>query len=265
MRKMNGRRGRGYCGAGLVLCAAAALNATGCIQHAEAPRRSLWIRAVDAEDHPVGKFVFVRMTRTEALHQVDDPHDHWNPPEITHMLLSDAGKCTMMEPATTNVEGVLFAPKVGFKRQTEVCYRVYAKGYEVWRENSAATPVSQLGTENPATLTFTLVKTPGAARIERARPASSDTSAAMLMPPVDSGRGAAGDVQTVLDDLQDDGFWKQVEGQWESSGNRQAIRFVCEYYIERLRGFSQDNPGWGVPANLSERVTWMRGAAGSGL
>lgn len=251
-------------GVGLILCVAA-LNATGCIQHGEAPRRSLWIKAVDAEEHPVGKFVFVRMTRTEAIHRVDDPHDHWNPPEVTHMLLSDAGKCTMIEPATKNVEGVLFAPKVGFKRQTEVSYRIYAKGYEVWRENSAATPVKQMGTENPATLTFTLARTPETARIERSRPVSSDTSAAMMMPPADSGGAAGGDVQAVIGDLQDDAFWKQVEGQWESSGNRQAIRFVCEYYIERLRGFSRENPGWGVPANLSERVTWMRGAIGSSL
>jgi len=244
---------------------AAALNAVGCIQHGEAPRRSLWIKAVDAEEHPVGKFVFVRMTRTEAIHRVDDPHDHWNPPEITHMLLSDAGRCTMIEPATTNVEGVLFAPKVGFKRQTEVNYRVFAKGYDVWRENSAATPVKQMGTENPATLTFTLVRTSGAARIERPRQPGPDTSAAMLMPAATPGAASGGDLEAVLSDLQDDGFWKQVEGQWETSTNRQAIRFVCEYYMERLRGHSRENPGWGVPANLSERVTWMRSAIGSSL
>jgi hypothetical protein len=245
----------------LAICIAAAASG-GCVQRTESPRRSLRVHAVGPDDRPAGKFVFVRLTRSESMHSVRDPHDHWNEPQITHLQLSNAGSCSMIEPATPQVESFMLASSVGYKRQTEIAYRIFARGFEVWRQASDATPVRQLGSENPATLTFVLQPTGGRPAPRRTSPAAPDAGAAYLLPPPGSA-APAGDDEIILEDLRDANFWKQVETLWEISANRPAIRFVCDYYLDRLREFAQNNPRSAVPTELQGRVAWMRSAVGA--
>lgn len=235
----------------------AALGCTGCVQYAEAPRRSMRVKSVNTHEQPVGKFVFMRTTRSESVHSLGGTNnEHWQPAEVTHLLLSNVGSVSLIEPAQWSKADVLVAPSMGLGRTTEIQYRIYAKGFEVWRRRDERTPVNQVGEENPATLTFTLIAesdslTAGQAPAASELPGGEPVAAANT--PIESS-GAA----EIISDLRDDNLWRQIEVMWETAGNRHAIRFVCEYYQDRARAMTQENPGWQMPPEIRERLDWMR-------
>ncbi len=230
---------------------------SGCIQYSEAPRRSMLVKSVNLREQPVGKFVFMRTTRSQSVHSVGDPNpENWRPPEISHLLLSNVGSVSLIEPAQWNKADVLVAPAVGLGRETEIQYRIYAKGFEVWRRKTEQTPVTQVGTENPATLTFTLVAESDSFS-ENQPPAAAAIPASDLAAPTNTPIEWSGAAEIIVD-LRDDNLWRQIEEMWETAGNRRAIRFISEYYQDRASAMARDNPGWQIPSDVKERLAWLR-------
>lgn len=213
------------------------------------------VKSVNAREQPVGKFVFMRITRSQTLHNVgDDTADHWKPAEVTHVLLSNVGSVSLIEPAQWSQAEVLVAPSMGLGRASEIQYRIYAKGFEVWRRSGDRTPVTQVGEQNPATLTFTLMAENDA--ISNAQPPAASALPGAEPAPASNLITSSGAVE-IIDDLRDDNLWRQIEIMWETAGNRRAIRYLCEYYTDRAAAIARENPGWQVPMEVRERLDWM--------
>lgn len=215
------------------------------------------VKSVNEHEQPVGKFVFMRLTRSESVHAIGgSAGDHWQPSQVTHLLLSNVGSVSLIEPSQWNKADVLVAPSMGIGRGSEIQYRIYAKGYEVWRRQGDRTPVAQVGEENPATLTFTLAREDDSLA-SLAAPAAAALPGTEMMA-ADNSLGAASGAAEIISDLRDDNLWSQIETMWETAGNRRSIRFVCEYYQERTAAIERANPKWQLPTDIRDRLTWMR-------
>src|SRR5262249_30505734 len=140
-------------------------------------------------------------------------------------------------------------------RQTRILYRVYAVGYEVWREPTG-TATAEWAEPDSAGVSHSVTF-----RLEQERNRFQEGTDAQRRP----GRvWAEYSAEDIISDLREDWFWSDIKARLQSKKDAEAVRFICRYYLTRLRSIEAANPGWHPPADVSPLVEWMRSAvAGS--
>lgn len=235
-----------------MLLSVVALN-TACIVVFSDPPRDTQLNVTTEDGHPIDRFAFVRLVESERFHAFEDPqrHNYFQPPKVTHALLFAEGRAVLREPRQTRIVSIVFIPFLGFSAQTDVFYRIYAEGYDVWRRPSEselyelALGLHQNSNEgarcdkprtSPTRTTFTLrpaVDTPlGPEVLAMIRPGISDECA-----------GTAG----VIGDLRDVAYWNQLHAFAGKPESRAAVAYIAHYYRDRLNRVKAVDPLWRVP------------------
>lgn len=227
----------------LALCASILC---GCVMIHQKPERTLYPKLVDNAGHSIDHFVLVRLTQSESVHGVEDPpkEDHWLPERITHIVPIDQKQDCFCEPRTTRLSGIVFAPFIGLGSQTRILYRVYAMGYEVWREpwmESGGVEWHQLS-PSVDEVTFEVIRSRN--RLQDLNSANPDS---YFSP----------DYNLIVIDLLDDNFWSQIKDRYEHNQDRSAIQYICSYYLDRIKKIREVNPGWDQPEALKALLAWM--------
>ncbi|MFO0972947.1 MAG: hypothetical protein U1A27_05860 [Phycisphaerae bacterium] len=62
-------------------------------------------------------------------------------------------------------------------------------------------------------------------------------------------------------DLENDNLWREIRRWWDRGREREAIRYVCEYYLERYDAIRRANPQWKASTKIEQHLSWLRSVA----